>query len=57
MTGFSQPPCVCLTHKAWQIASLEGYLVKYKASPQACVEGVAKWYGVMIHVVVKGILP
>ena len=44
--GFLRRLVSAFTHEAWQIASLEGYLVRHKASPQACVEDVAKWYGV-----------
>jgi hypothetical protein len=43
------------THGVWQIAGLEGCLVEYKASPQACVEGVAEWYELIIYVVVAEI--
>lgn len=43
------------THGVRQIASLEGCLVEYKASPQACVEGVAEWYEPIIYVVVAEI--
>ena len=27
----------------WQVASLQGYLLKYKTRPQECVEEAAEW--------------
>ena len=32
-------------HRVLQVASLEGYLLKYKTRPQECVEEVTAWCG------------
>ncbi len=43
-----------LIPKCLQVASLQGYLLKNKSRPRACVEEVAEWCGLVIRVVVTG---
>lgn len=45
MTGPLSSILSVLTHKMLQIASLQGYLLKNKTRPRACVEKVAEWCG------------
>jgi len=45
-----------LIPKCLQVASLQGYLLKNKSRPRACVEEVAEWCGLVIQVVVTGVL-
>jgi len=37
------PDVPVLTHKGFQVASLQGYLLKNKTRPRECVEEVAEW--------------